>query len=90
MPANRIIIAIREGLASIDIYPQRVNRAGDTGVVVPYRLFAFPLKLVLGKIDIQVREFPEIVLYRFLILRGRRYDFGVLNESPGIHFISMI
>ena len=59
---------VRHGLPSIQLEPQEMRRAGDTGVVVAYRLLAAMAKLVIGQIEKTADVAREILLDAGLVL----------------------
>ena len=67
-----------------------MGRAGDARIVIPHRLLAAPGQLFLRQIEIVGHELTKIGLNALLILRCRRDDLRVGDQSLLVNPVSVI
>ena len=77
-------------ITSAQLQTQEVRRTRNARIVISDRLLALPLQLLLRKIEVFGHKFPEVLLDRFLVLRGGRNDLGVENCAALVDAVAMI
>ena len=69
---------------------QEMSRTRNARVVVAYRLFAAITQRILRQVDVQRRDFAQILFDTQLVLRGRRHNAGAEDRPFSVNFVAMI
>src|SRR6266545_7631209 len=82
--------AVVTSLFALDFEAQKMSRAGDARIVIAHRLLATPSQLLLRQIEEPGHELTKIGLNALLILRCRRDDLRVGDQTILVNPVSMI